>query len=98
MHTNEFETPIAALRIHEQIFEIVVVLQEVIPTLVPTSFVSLEDSVVHDPPNVSKGVRVDVVQGCNVVFFIGVMRPRFLIGVMRSVLASQTVDGYSGVG
>ena len=46
------------------------VLQEVIPTLVPTSFVSLEDSAVHDPPNVVKFVRVDVVEGCNVVFFI----------------------------
>jgi hypothetical protein len=97
MHTNDFETPIAALRIHEQIFEVVLVLQEVLPTLVPTSFVSLEDSAVHDPPNVVKFVRAYVVEGCNVEFFIVVMRPWFLIGVFHSVLASQSVYGYSGM-
>lgn len=66
MHTNEFKTAIAAACIHEHVFEVAAVLQEVLPTLAPASFVISKDSVVHDLPNVFKGAWVDVVLDCNV--------------------------------
>ena len=68
MHASDFKASVATVGVHENVFEILMVLQKVLPTVVPSLFVVPKKGSVHGPPDVFQAVRVDVVRDCNLFF------------------------------
>ena len=69
MHASDFKATVTTIGVHENVFEILMVLQKVLPTLVPSIFVVPKKGSVHGPPDVFQAVRVDVVRDYNLLYF-----------------------------
>jgi hypothetical protein len=89
MHASDFKASVTAIGVHENVFEILTVLQKMLPTVVPSLLVAPKKGPVHGTPDVFQAIRVDVVQGCNLIVFVATRRPWFPILVAVSVLARE---------
>jgi hypothetical protein len=92
MHAGDFNPSVTTIGVHENVFEILMVLQKVPPTLVPSNFVAPKKGLVHGPPDVFQATSVDVVRDCNLLIFFASRRPWFPILVAVSVLARRISD------
>ena len=92
MHAGDFNSSVTTSGVHENVFEILMVLQKVLPTLAPSNFVVPKKGSVHGPPDVFQAVRVDAVRDCNLLFIFASRRPWFPILVAVSVLARAISD------